>query len=94
MRSGITPCACWKAGFVKKISENDARKYSDLAARAYESFNKRFWYDAGGYLHDVVDGEAGDDSSLRPNQLLAFSLSYPVLEPTRWKPGPSAIAKT
>jgi len=77
----------------EKIGENDARKYSDLAARAYESFNKRFWYDAGGYLHDVVDGEAGDDSSLRPNQLLAFSLSYPVLEPTRWKPVLDVVQK-
>jgi glycogen debranching enzyme len=34
----------------------------------------------------VVDGEAGDDMSLRPNQLFSFSLSYPVLNPTRWKP--------
>ena len=60
--------------------------YSELANRVYESFNKRFWYEAGNYLYDVVDGEAGDDMSLRPNQLFAFSLSYPVLNPTRWKP--------
>ena len=65
--------------------EAEARKYGELASRVYESFNKRFWYEAGGYLYDVIDGESGDDASLRPNQLLAFSLSYPVLEPTRWK---------
>jgi len=53
--------------------------------RAYDSFNKRFWYHDGGYLYDVVDAESGDDISLRPNQLFAFSLSYPILEPTRWK---------
>src|SRR5204863_4826173 len=29
---------------------------------------------------------AGLDASLRPNQLFSFSLSYPVLDPTRWKP--------
>src|SRR5207249_6396156 len=63
----------------------DAHKYSELATRVYESFNKRFWYEAGSYLHDVIDGQQGDDSSLRPNQLFALSLSYPVLEPTRWK---------
>jgi glycogen debranching enzyme len=33
----------------------------------------------------VIDGEGGADPSLRPNQLFSFSLSYPVLEPTRWK---------
>jgi predicted glycogen debranching enzyme len=63
----------------------DAAKYSELAMRVYDSFNKRFWYHDGGYLYDVVDGESGDDISLRPNQLFAFSLSYPILEPTRWK---------
>src|SRR4051794_10029807 len=33
----------------------------DIAARAEQvrqSFNRRFWYDKGGYLYDVVDGEA------------------------------------
>src|SRR5205823_3868822 len=51
------------------------------AARARESFNRRFWYDAGGYLYDVVDKEGGgDDDSCRPNQVMAISLDYPVLE--------------
>ena len=44
----------------------------------------RFWYDAGGYLYDVVDGETGDDPACRPNQLLAFSLEHPVLDRSRW----------
>jgi predicted glycogen debranching enzyme len=69
----------------EEISENEARQYSELAGRVYDSFNRRFWYDAGAYLYDVVDGENGDDPALRPNQLFSFSLSYPVLEPTRWK---------
>ena len=69
----------------EELSETDAHKYSELATRVYESFNKRFWYEAGSYLHDVIDGQQGDDPSLRPNQLFALSLSYPVLEPTRWK---------
>ena len=73
-------------GWVQEMVNDDAAaKYRDLAARAYESFNKRFWYETGGYLYDVVDGEAGDDSSLRPNQLFAFSLPNPILEPPRWK---------
>jgi predicted glycogen debranching enzyme len=65
--------------------EDAARKYADLAARVYQSFNERFWYNDGEYLYDVIDGETGNDTALRPNQLFSFSLSYPVLEPTRWK---------
>ena len=63
----------------------ESAKYADLSNRAYESFNRRYWYEAGGYLYDVVDSDGGDDASLRPNQLFSFSLSYPVLEPTHWK---------
>jgi len=52
-----------------------------------ESFNRRFWYDAGSYLFDVVDSEdGGDDPSLRPNQLLAVSLPRAVVRPDRWAP--------
>jgi predicted glycogen debranching enzyme len=54
------------------------------AMRARESFNTRFWYADGGYLYDVLDGEQGHDSSLRPNQILAISLDNPVLDRSRW----------
>jgi glycogen debranching enzyme len=33
-----------------------------------------------GYLPDVVDGPDGDDLSLRPNQIFAVSLPYPLLD--------------
>jgi predicted glycogen debranching enzyme len=42
--------------------------------RATASFTERFWYEAGGYLYDVIDGPQGDDATLRPNQLYALSL--------------------
>jgi predicted glycogen debranching enzyme len=61
-----------------------ARPLAEYAERARESFNKRFWYEQGGYLYDVVDGENGDDSSCRPNQLLAISLRHPILDQSRW----------
>src|SRR6185436_20512463 len=54
------------------------------AERARESFNRRFWYDKGGYLYDIVDGENGDDPSFRPNQVFALSLDHPVLDRSRW----------
>jgi predicted glycogen debranching enzyme len=58
--------------------------YRARAQRAYDAFNERFWYEAGGYLYDVIDGESGDDPSFRPNQLLAVSLPHAVLDPSRW----------
>jgi glycogen debranching enzyme len=42
---------------------------------AVASFRKRFWYEQGGYLYDVIDGPEGNDASLRPNQLYAISLA-------------------
>jgi glycogen debranching enzyme len=57
--------------------------YAQQAERCRQSFNRRFWYQHGGYLYDLVDGPEGDDSRLRPNQLLASSLRYAVLEEDR-----------
>ncbi len=55
--------------------------------RTWHSFNQRFWNEQTGYLFDVVDTEkGGNDDCLRPNQLLAISLKYPVLDQARWKP--------
>jgi predicted glycogen debranching enzyme len=68
-------------------SEDGADAAGALAAQAdrtRESFNRRFWYEPGGHLYDVVDGEKGDDAACRPNQLLAISLTHPVLDKSRW----------
>jgi predicted glycogen debranching enzyme len=64
--------------------DDAAARMGALADRARASFNERFWYDAGGYLYDVVDGENGNDEACRPNQLLAVSLDHPVLDERRW----------
>ena len=58
---------------------------AELAERSRSSFQRRFWYEEGGWLYDVVDGEDEDDPALRPNQLLSFSLRHPVLDPARWE---------
>lgn len=58
----------------------DAPKIAALHERARSSFAAR--YPTGGGLYDVVDGPAGDDDSMRPNQLLAFSLPHaPLTDP-------------
>jgi predicted glycogen debranching enzyme len=63
-----------------------ANPFADHARRAKEAFNRRFWYEEGDYLYDVIDGEQGEDRSFRPNQLLAFSLKHAVLEEKYWDP--------
>ena len=68
-----------RAGNAARASELRA-----LAARVRESFNQRFWYHEGRHLYDIVDGERGDDPACRPNQILALSLHYPVLDRSRW----------
>jgi predicted glycogen debranching enzyme len=75
----------------KWLLEVDQPRRSDdigrIAARVFESFNKRFWYEAGGYLYDVVDAEGGgNDASCRPNQVIAISLDNPALDKSHWEP--------
>lgn len=65
-------------------NEESARTLGELAARTKESFNRRFWSDRLGCLLDVVDGDHGDDSACRPNQILALALRHPVLDGTHW----------
>ena len=72
-----------------------ARVYGDHAAKAREAFNRRFWYDAGGYLYDVIDGPDGTaDTALRPNQVFAISLDHAVLDEARWKPVLAVVRDT
>lgn len=74
---------CWTREYE---SETTAREMAERADRARESFNRRFWYEEGGYLYDVVDAEGGgDDPACRPNQIFAISLPNPVLDADRWE---------
>ncbi|MCQ3980005.1 MAG: glycogen debranching protein [Anaerolineae bacterium] len=64
-----------------------AREYNSQADTVAESFRRRFWFQQGGYLYDVIDGPEGDmgpdgrryDASLRPNQIFAVSLPFSLL---------------
>jgi predicted glycogen debranching enzyme len=69
-------------------AENGDEEAAPIAAHADKvraSFNRRFWYAEGKHLYDVVDGEQGDDPSLRPNQILAIGLPNAVLDRSRWE---------
>jgi predicted glycogen debranching enzyme len=63
-----------------------ARPFGEAANRVRGSFNRRFWFEEGGYLYDVIDGENGPDPACRPNQILAISLPHSVLDQNRWDP--------
>jgi predicted glycogen debranching enzyme len=58
------------------------RECADLASAAARSFRARFWNTPAGCLFDVVR-ENEVDASIRPNQILAVSLSHPLLEGER-----------
>ncbi|MBV9171573.1 MAG: glycogen debranching enzyme family protein, partial [Chloroflexi bacterium] len=65
-------------------SEDEARAIGQYADLAQRSFNERFWYAEGDYLYDVIDGETGNDTACRPNQIFAISLPHPVLRRDCW----------
>ena len=57
----------------------DAARAAGSADRVKAGFAEKFWYEAGSYLYDVIDETGRPDPSLRPNQLLALSLPYPLV---------------
>lgn len=61
-----------------EASGYDSSTYEDAAERVKISFEKSFWNDNEKCLYDVITEEYRDDS-VRPNQILSISLSYPVL---------------
>ncbi len=61
-----------------------AERYAAMANRARVSFNEKFWNPTLDSLFDVLES-GGPDASLRPNQVLAVSLEYPILDPARWQ---------
>ena len=71
--------------------DSEADEFAAYANQTRASFNRRFWHGAGGYLYDVVDGENGDDTAFRPNQIFAIALDHPVLDREHWQPVVTAV---
>jgi len=57
-------------------------KYRAMADKARASFNKVFWNEQAGCLYDVIDGEIRD-ASIRPNQVIAISLTNTMVSKER-----------
>ena len=65
------------AELTNKIGQkSNVKKYKQLAENCKISFNNRFYNARRKSLYDVLG-----DSKIRPNQLFAFSLSYPIIDP-------------
>jgi len=59
-----------------------AEKYKNIANKAAKSFREKFWNPNLNCLLDARDGEI-EDPSLRPNQILAVSLDFSMLDRIR-----------
>lgn len=65
------------ADLTEKIgNKENIKKYKDLAKKCKKSFGEKFYNPKKKCLYDVIG-----DSKIRPNQLFALSLTYPVIEP-------------
>jgi predicted glycogen debranching enzyme len=93
----LSELASW-AGLLK--DRRGATDYRAAADRVAASFASTFWYPAGGYLYDVVDGPEGTmeqgrrvDASFRPNQIFAVSLGSDLLDSARARAVVDACAR-
>ncbi len=73
--------------------EEAAARIEVEAAGVARSFEAAFWNPERGHLHDVVRPQ-GPDPALRPNQLLAVSLPYPLLGPERRRSLVAAVERS
>jgi predicted glycogen debranching enzyme len=68
------------ASLSKELGEDgEAQIYEDKAKKVKANFVKAFWNEHGQCLYDCVDGDSRNDD-VRPNQLYAVSLTFPVLK--------------
>ena len=61
---------------IKYGEKTDANIYAEMAEKTRKTFNEKFYNKKRKCLYDVIG-----DSKIRPNQLFATSLTYPIIEP-------------
>ena len=67
------------AGWARDLGDDEfGKKCGQEADRARSSFAQKFWSPQLGYLYDVL-GPGGPDASMRPNQIIACSLPFALL---------------
>ncbi|MBC7925929.1 MAG: glycogen debranching protein, partial [Bryobacteraceae bacterium] len=74
---------CTFAGIAALAKDREQEQTArEIAAKAKLSFNEQFWNASGGCLFDVVS-DAGNDATMRPNQIFAVSLHHTMLTQDR-----------
>jgi predicted glycogen debranching enzyme len=63
---------------ITKSLDEDTSEFKKLSAKVRKSFEEKFWNEDTRCLYDVI-GSNFIDSKIRPNQIFALSLSYPVI---------------
>jgi len=58
----------------------DAHLVTFSAEKVKQSFAEKFWYGKGNYLYDNIDENGRQVAELRPNQLFAISLPFPLIK--------------
>lgn len=70
------------ADLAEKFEEQpNTKKYKELARKCKKSFNEKFYNSKRKCLYDVITDDKNKDGKIRPNQLFALSLTYPIVEP-------------
>jgi predicted glycogen debranching enzyme len=82
------------AGFLALRRDETAAGYGALAGRVRDTFRARFVRSGRDALADVVDGPEGDDVAIRPNQIFAVSLPFPLLAGGEAKAVVDAVGRT
>ncbi len=73
------------SGFALRLGhDEDHVRFESMADLAKLSFNGLFWNEDANCLYDVVEN-GHRDGSIRPNQIFAISLHYPLLDRVRWR---------
>ena len=74
---------CYTLELAKKYKDSDfLTEWKAMPEKIKESFNELFWYEAEGYLADYV-GVDGQNTFIRPNQIIACSMPYTMIEEER-----------
>jgi glycogen debranching enzyme len=72
------------AAIARPVDAQQSAAWDAAAEKTRDAFQRRFWSEEHGFLADVVDTpEVAQDLSLRPNQIFAVSLPFPLLEGER-----------
>jgi len=84
---------CVAADLAERAGQADlAADCFKRAAQAKSSFARLFWNPAANSLFDVIGPDGQPDASLRPNQIFAVSLPFPVIEGDQAKAVVDAVA--